>query len=826
MDDELESDVNYDVNYLDDISENEYDEDENLFGEASAPNAESLRNKPEKRNLDNTEDNDDTSNYYDVDEMPPPPTTDIYPDVESAERAMNDFSVKYGYSIVKLRSVSRHGKRFRIQYECSRGRIRSTVTSETRRRSKVSNRLNCPFRMNLRLERQNGEWKNSWVLSVRNPHHNHPPSIESNPLTLRKTYLQKHRAFVIKLLRQGTSISEVLKQLEELDPSVTLQKWDISNLRRELEHQSTKKLLPFEVLTMRFPKTGDGFINFVTGSNTKHGVFMLHRTGLELLTSYYQILFIDRTFKENKFKTPVLMISSALPNNKTFFLGLAFLNSDIEQAYKYMLVNLRHTYRELKLPDPLTVFTERDPFLMKALRQVFPGANNILSQIHSKSNFIGSAKIILSMHLTTRNPSLLEEPEKFQLQAKAHEDSLMVRWNRIITAPTMEAFNKAKDAFVKHYRGTTKLIEYIETTWLCPHVIRSLAPCFTDSYFHMGFRSMVRIASINERLKDLLYNESLDLLSACKEFDITVAAHNKEMHREIFSEEVKTANMLSPGFYAGLPSNVNFYASNQIEELRNIYLPAGSPGKQIIAECTGKTYRSRGIPCIHQILTTAEDIARQLKAEDFHPFWHTISESSRQDAVKLVDHLAVLDHVKFRSRVRRLPGSVDNSEETNNDINLRNLDSNDSAQSSSIIPQSPQSLGQSQAQCQLQHQQHQQQPITSVHDKDFSNYRQQNSNQQHHLLILPQPSSVTRIGRQAVFDIQTPESIMRATNSNSSLISDGITTVSNSGANITISNMGMLNPMNQQQQSNQMLSQQSQAQIKQHVPNDQGRNLN
>jgi hypothetical protein len=804
MDDELEGDVNYDVNCLNDISENEYDKDDHLFGDAPESNVESPRSTSEQCNLSNADNDEDNSNYYDINEMPPPPTTDIYPDVESAERAMNDFSLQYGYSIVKLRSVSRQGKRFRIQYECSRGRVRSTVTNESRRRSKVSNRLNCPFRVNLRLERQNGEWKDGWILSIRNPHHNHPPSVEPNPLTLRKSYLQKHRAVVVRMLREGLSITEILKQLGEIDPSVTLQKWDISNLRTDLEYQSTKNFTPYEVLTMRFPKTGDGFIDFVTGSNPAHGVFMLHRTGLELLACYHQILFIDRTLKENKFKMPVLTISSALPSNKTFFVGLAFLNGDLEQAYKYMLTNLRHTYRELKLPDPLTIFTERDLLMMKAIRQVFPGANNILSQVHSKSNFLGTAKIILSSHLSTRNPSLLEEPEKFQLQAKAHEDSLMVRWNRVITATTMEMFIKARDAFVKHYRGTMKLIEYIETTWLCPDVIRCLAPCFTDSYFHMGFRSMVRIASINERLKDLLYNESLDLLFACKEFDMTVAAHNLEMHQELFSEKVKTIKVSSPNFYSGLPSGIIFYGSDQIVKIQSKYLPTGSDGKQAIVACTGTTYRSLGLPCIHQIMASSAEGAHPLTADDFHPFWRTISESSRQDAIKLISELTVLDHVKFRLRVRHIPESIESGDKNN--YPSRTLNTRTSAQNVIVAPKALHLPAQSKHQHELQQQQ-QQQPIMIIHqqqqDQLHPQQEQQQPQQQKQQLqqqqqqyekhqghgypqrltnqqpqqdppFPPQTSPISQMGRQTLFEIQTPDSIMRATVSPASTLSNGL----------------------------------------------------
>lgn len=833
MDDELEGDANYDVDCLNDISENEYEKDDHLFGDAPESNVESLRDASEQRSL-NTDDDQDTTDYYDMNEMPPPPTTDIYPDVESAERAMNNFSLQYGYSIVKLRSVSRQGKRFRIQYECSRGRVRSTVTNESRRRSKVSSRLNCPFRANLRLERKNGEWKDGWILSIRNPHHNHPPSVESNPLTLRKSYLQKHRAVVIKLLREGLAITEILKRLSELDSSVTLQKWDISNLRTDLEYQSTKNFTPYEVLTMRFPKTGDGFIDFVTGLNSTHGVFMLHKTGLELLACYHQVLFIDRTLKDNKFKTPVLTISSALPNGKTFFVGIAFLKGDLEQACKYMLTNLRHTYRELKLPDPLTIFTERDLFMMKAIRQVFPGTNNILSQVHAKSNFFGAARIILSTHLSTRDPSLLEDPEKFQLQAKAHEDSLMVRWNRVIAAPTMEHFIKARDAFTQHYRGTVKLIEYIETTWLCPDVIQCLAPCFTDSYFNMGFKSMVRISSINERLKDLLYNNSLDLLSACKEFEMTVAAHNLEMHQELFSEKAKAMKVSSPSFYSGLPSGIIFHGSDQIVKLQSKYLPTGSEGKQAIVACTGTTYRSLGLPCIHHILAASAKGAQPLTADDFHPFWHSISETSRQYATKLIGELTVLDHVKFRVRVRHVSESTDSGSKEDFPVS-GTLNTRTGAQSVPVATQTFHPPGQSKHQHELQQQQ-QRQPIMIIHQQQQDHFHQQDQQQQqqkqqpqrlqqlqqpqqpqqqqqqqqreehqenryphrltneplhhsqsqHHPPALPQSSPISRMGRQTLFDIQTPDSIMRAT-------------APNPASGMAMSTMGMLNPLHQQQ---------------------------
>lgn len=65
----------------------------------------------------------------------------------------------------------------------------------------------------------------------------------------------------------------------------------------------------------------------------------------------------------------------------------------------------------------------------------------------------------------------------------------------------------------------------------------------------MGFRPMVRIHSINEHLKSLLHNDSLGLLSECKEFKTTVAAQSLEIHEE-FLEKVKTIKIFSPNFYS------------------------------------------------------------------------------------------------------------------------------------------------------------------------------------------------------------------------------------------------------------------------------------
>lgn len=160
-----------------------------------------------------------TTTYYDMNEKPPLPTPVIHPDVESAERARNEFALQYGYYVVKLRSISRQGK----QCDCSGIQICYTDANESLCCLKVPSRFNCPFCVML-LERQNGDWKYDWTFSIHNPRHNHPPSVEPNPLIPQRSYLQKHCKVVIKMLHECLPITEILKQLGELDPSVTLHK--------------------------------------------------------------------------------------------------------------------------------------------------------------------------------------------------------------------------------------------------------------------------------------------------------------------------------------------------------------------------------------------------------------------------------------------------------------------------------------------------------------------------------------------------------------------------------------------------------------------------
>lgn len=331
---------------------------------------------------------------------------------------------------------------------------------------------------------------------------------------------------------------------------------------------------------------------------------------------------------------------------------------------------------------------------------------------------------------------------------------------------------------------------------------------------------------------------------------MTVAAHNLEMHQELFSEKAKAMKVSSPSFYSGLPSGIIFHGSDQIVKLQSKYLPTGSEGKQAIVACTGTTYRSLGLPCIHHILAASAKGAQPLTADDFHPFWHSISETSRQYATKLIGELTVLDHVKFRVRVRHVSESTDSGSKEDFPVS-GTLNTRTGAQSVPVATQTFHPPGQSKHQHELQQQQ-QRQPIMIIHQQQQDHYHQQDQQQQqkqqpqrlqqlqqpqqpqqqqqqqqredhqenryphrltneplhhsqsqHHPPALPQSSPISRMGRQTLFDIQTPDSIMRAT-------------APNPTSGMAMSTMGMLNPLHQQQLLHHSQPQHQRSQHEQH----------
>jgi hypothetical protein len=67
------------------------------------------------------------------------------------------------------------------------------------------------------------------------------------------------------------------------------------------------------------------------------GLFLAHEQSLDLLQGSPEVLLMDCTYKTNKFRMPLFVITGVIPLSTTFFVGFAFLSQQRQVDYEWAL---------------------------------------------------------------------------------------------------------------------------------------------------------------------------------------------------------------------------------------------------------------------------------------------------------------------------------------------------------------------------------------------------------------------------------------------------------------------------------------------------------
>lgn len=597
------------------------DEDEDEYIDESM-----VEDKVENNTYDET-----TAAADNITELDPPKNGECFEDLDSAEFEIVKHGWENGYMIGRARTLRRNGTIYRIILECGKAR-------------KGKNK--CPFKTSLKRHKDSGSWTERWKVVVHNGYHNHGRLDNMESAYLRKCFLRKYRVMVMELIRENVDTDQILAMLNGLESGVMIRKTEITALRNEVKTNREQKFSGLEVLTHRFPKTGDGFSEFLTGTDLEKGVFLFNKSCVELLRRFQYVLVLQSKVKENRFKMPVMTITAVGYGNRTFLVGVGFLMGESRTSYEYILKSVNHLYRELRLSDPETILCKYDRSLVKSIRRVFPGSNVMFCLHHAAEMIKAHARPFLKSQILKRNPR--SDANQISSQLQNLEISLQSRWDRITSSTSQEHFVEAKDKFLNYYKQHAKFVQYVSSTWLDPVSLRSILACYTNHYFHLGNTTLPQDSDINSYVVSFLYTPSSQspLLNLCRTFELLVTQHTLNL----FSELVENVDL---SYESGIQTIPNF-AFQLIQEIRKLESPSNF--------CTGLINQVYGVPCPHQ--------SQHLDNDDFHPFW--IYKSVREQPIFNLDGFKLMDQHMIEVTARSLRSQQNSPYKQNDGVEKQN----------------------------------------------------------------------------------------------------------------------------------------------------------
>ena len=411
---------------------------------------------------------------------------------------LNEYARHQGYAITIKRS---NGKATYLHCDRS-GDPDDRCSGGENARPAASSRCNCPFLAVLRV-REHGQ---RLEFTVQHGNHNH---LGSHPIlhpTHRQYDIARVRPRIIGYFSLGMTALAIINLLRQealrartQAPCITPS--DLRNL-----HQYTKRLFLGPKTSIQAVLTNlkdDWEIYWKTelGSDIISQAFFASKESLRLFRRYPFMLWIDATYKTNRYHMPLVNIVGMTATKKTFFVACVFVSSERQESYDWVLDTLRDILDLQQIPVPETFFCDNCTALLTAIDQALPGTKGLLCYWHIMKNIEAKVRPILQRQV------LLSHPDRDIRQVR---EDIMEKWksaksllNTVIFALTVPEMERAWKAFVKTYRGEVfkPAIKYIQKTWMQDDIQRRFLRCYTNESRHFDQIASSRVEGAHSAIK-------------------------------------------------------------------------------------------------------------------------------------------------------------------------------------------------------------------------------------------------------------------------------------------------------------------------------------
>ena len=103
---------------------------------------------------------------------------------------------------------------------------------------------------------------------------------------------------------------------------------------------------------------------------------------------------MDCTYKTNRFKLPLMVISGQTALHTTFYVAFAFIAKEKMEDYTLVMERIKALYTSLHLSDPITTVIDMERGLINAILVTFPhlGTFHLLCTWHICNNIVVNCK--------------------------------------------------------------------------------------------------------------------------------------------------------------------------------------------------------------------------------------------------------------------------------------------------------------------------------------------------------------------------------------------------------------------------------------------------
>jgi hypothetical protein len=332
--------------------------------------------------------------------------------------------------------------RFRAYY-CTQARSYQPkkVNSQEAQRNKRSQRISCPYRINIR--RAKGE--NDVTISSCYLDHNHPTHPDTSRFypQYRQLPLQVKEAISL-YTRVANLLVRIQTLLAERQYSGILMRQDFHNhiqkVKRQGRNPNGDAARMVKHLLMEKEKDPGMFVEYDHDErNQLTRLVWMQREQVELYLRFCDVLVIDTTQRTNRFNMILMLIIGVDNHDRTRLLAQALTINERADTFQWIFEAITRNVGQ----HPLVVLTDADPALDSSLAEVFPSSTRLHCTFHLKLN--------ISKNLACLRGDLDEFKMDFRTVRDAYNEAIFeYRWHHFM------------DKWRNRLEKTAKGIEYVE----------------------------------------------------------------------------------------------------------------------------------------------------------------------------------------------------------------------------------------------------------------------------------------------------------------------------------------------------------------------------
>ena len=383
-------------------------------------------------------------------------------------------------------------------------------------------------------------------------------------------------------------------------------KKDFYNIKADIRRDSLGNFTPTQAMFNTLSKNDDFYVRHILDEHDRLShLFFSQKSQHEFIKEYSDVVFIDATYKTNRYFLPLVIINGFTSINTSFYLAFAFVREEKTEDYTWVLNCLHELYVMLDVPDPSVAVTDADKALQNSLQIVMPNAKSILCIWHINKNIETHASVSFKDH------------SKDEADHTSQVKEFMANWNKIVSSLSLHDFKNNKDVLWQKYGGIhSQLLAYIKTTYLDAHSLQFVR-YYIDQHPHFGQRANSRGEGSNSRLKEALRASTGDLKHVVDTIIQLITVQRKDYIGRIAEQKARASTIIRDNdFY----SNIIFSIPSHPVKLMKPQYDKAVDTQGDLPACTQTFRMTMGLPCAHEIKQRRSG-GGKLQLQDIAPRW-------------------------------------------------------------------------------------------------------------------------------------------------------------------------------------------------------------